>query len=227
MAKTPALSLNFDTARLVAQFQGLQGRHPGLWPALPRGLLLGSLFVAIVAAGWGLYWRGLFEELDVGVEQEVHLKKQYADKVKQAVNLEALRKQRDQVQQYVGLLEKQLPSKAEMAALLSEINQAGVGRGAQLQLFKPGQVIVREYYAELPIAVRVVGNYHDLGAFASDLANLRRIVTLNNVTIQQQERSGLLAMDAVAKTFRYLDPEEVAQQRAAAAKKKAGEVPKK
>jgi type IV pilus assembly protein PilO len=227
MAKIPALSLKFDIAPVVAQLQSLQGRHPGLWPALPRGLLLGTLFVAIVAAGWGLYWRGLFEEMDAGVEQEVLLKKQYTEKVTQAVNLVALRKQRDQVQQYVGQLEKQLPSKAEMAALLSEINQAGVGRGAQLQLFKPGQVIVKEYYAELPIAVRVVGNYHDLGAFASDLANLRRIVTLNNVIIQQQERSGLLAMDAVAKTFRYLDPEEVAQQRAAAAKKKAGEVPKK
>jgi type IV pilus assembly protein PilO len=227
MAKIPALSLKFDIAPVVAQLQSLQGRHPGLWPALPRGLLLGTLFVAIVAAGWGLYWRGLFEEMDAGVEQEVLLKKQYTEKVTQAVNLGALRKQRDQVQQYVGQLEKQLPSKAEMAALLSEINQAGVGRGAQLQLFKPGQVIVKEYYAELPIAVRVVGNYHDLGAFASDLANLRRIVTLNNVIIQQQERSGLLAMDAVAKTFRYLDPEEVAQQRAAAAKKKAGEVPKK
>jgi type IV pilus assembly protein PilO len=227
MAKIPALSLKFDIAPVVAQLQSLQGRHPGLWPALPRGLLLGTLFVAIVAAGWGLYWRGLFEEMDAGVEQEVLLKKQYTEKVTQAVNLVALRKQRDQVQQFVGQLEKQLPSKAEMAALLSEINQAGVGRGAQLQLFKPGQVIVKEYYAELPIAVRVVGNYHDLGAFASDLANLRRIVTLNNVIIQQQERSGLLAMDAVAKTFRYLDPEEVAQQRAAAAKKKAGEVPKK
>jgi len=227
MAKIPALSLKFDIAPVVAQLQSLQGRHPGLWPALPRGLLLGTLFVAIVAAGWGLYWRGLFEEMDAGVEQEVLLKKQYTEKVTQAVNLVALRKQRDQVQQYVGQLEKQLPSKAEMAALLSEINQAGVGRGAQLQLFKPGQVIVKEYYAELPIAVRVVGNYHDLGAFASDLANLRRIVTLNNVIIQQQERSGRLAMDAVAKTFRYLDPEEVAQQRAAAAKKKAGEVPKK
>ena len=227
MAKIPALSLKFDIAPVVAQLQSLQGRHPGLWPALPRGLLLGTLFVAIVAAGWGLYWRGLFEEMDAGVEQEVLLKKQYTEKVTQAVNLVALRKQRDQVQQFVGQLEKQLPSKAEMAALLSEINQAGVGRGAQLQLFKPGQVIVKEYYAELPIAVRVVGNYHDLGAFASDLANLRRIVTLNNVIIQQQERSGLLAMDAVAKTFRYLDPEEVAQQRAAAAKKTAGEVPKK
>ena len=215
MAKIPALSLKFDIAPVVAQLQSLQGRHPGLWPALPRGLLLGTLFVAIVAAGWGLYWRGLFEEMDAGVEQEVLLKKQYTEKVTQAVNLVALRKQRDQVQQYVGQLEKQLPSKAEMAALLSEINQAGVGRGAQLQLFKPGQVIVKEYYAELPIAVRVVGNYHDLGAFASDLANLRRIVTLNNVIIQQQERSGLLAMDAVAKTFRYLDPEEINAQRKA------------
>jgi type IV pilus assembly protein PilO len=227
MAKSPALSLKFDTTRLAAQFQGLRGRHPGLWPALPRGLLLGSLFVAIVAAGWALYWRGLVEELDAGVKQEVQLKAQYVDKVKQAVNLESLRKQRDQVQQYVGLLEKQLPSKAEMAALLSDINQAGVGRGAQLQLFKPGQVLVKEYYAELPITVRVVGNYHDLGAFASDLANLPRIVTLNDMQVQQQDRTGLLAMDAVAKTFRYLDPEEVAQQRAAAGKKKPGEAAKK
>jgi type IV pilus assembly protein PilO len=220
MAKSLSLP-KLDIARLTAQFHGLQGRHPGLWPTLPRSLLLLSLFAAIVAAGWGLYWRGLFEELDLGREQELQLKVQYTDKIKQAVNLELLRKQRDQVQQYVGLLEKQLPSKAEMDALLSDINQAGVGRGAQLQLFKPGQVIVKEYYAELPITVRVIGNYHDLGAFASDIANLPRIVTLNNVTIAQQDRSALLAMDAVAKTFRYLDPEEIAQQRVEAAKKRA------
>jgi type IV pilus assembly protein PilO len=225
MAKLP--SLKIDTARLVAQFQDLQGRHPGLWPALPRGLLLGSLFVAIVAAGWGLYWRGLFEELELGRQQEGQLKTQYTDRITQAVNLELLRKQRDQVQQYVGLLEKQLPSKAEMDALLSDINQAGVGRGAQLQLFKPGQVVVKEYYAELPITVRVVGNYHDLGAFASDIANLPRIVTLNNVTIQQQDRTTVLTMDAVAKTFRYLDPDEVAQQRAEAAKKRPPGAPTK
>jgi type IV pilus assembly protein PilO len=225
MAKLP--SLKIDTARLAAQFQGLQGRHPGLWPVLPRGLLLGSLFAAIVAAGWGLYWRGLFEQLELGRQQEVQLKAQYTDKVKQAVNLDLLRKQRDQVQQYVGLLEKQLPSKAEMDALLSDINQAGVGRGAQLQLFKPGQVVVKEYYAELPITVRVVGNYHDLGAFASDIANLPRIVTLNNVTIQHQDRSTVLAMDAVAKTFRYLDPEEIAKHRAEAAKKRPGGAPTK
>ena len=161
--------------------------------------------------------------MDAGVEQEVLLKKQYTEKVTQAVNLVALRKQRDQVQQFVGQLEKQLPSKAEMAALLSEINQAGVGRGAQLQLFKPGQVVVKDYYAELPITVRVVGNYHDLGAFASDLANLPRIVTLHNVSIQQQDKTALLSMDATARTFRYLDAEEIAQARAAAAKKKAAE----
>jgi len=129
--------------------------------------------------------------------------------------------------QYVSQLEKQLPSKAEMDALLSDINQAGVGRGAQLQLFKPGQVVVKDYYAELPIAVRVVGNYHDLGAFASDLANLPRIVTLNNVAIQPFEKTSLLAMEATAKTFRYLDPEEIAQQRAEAAKKKAAQGAKK
>jgi type IV pilus assembly protein PilO len=226
-SKLPSLSLKFDTARLGAQFQGLQGRHPGLWPALPRGLLLAGLFVTIVALGWALYWRGLFEELELGRQQEEQLKAQYVDKIKQAVNLEGLRRQKEQVMQYVSQLEKQLPSKAEMDALLSDINQAGVGRGAQLQLFKPGQVVVKDYYAELPIAVRVVGNYHDLGAFASDLANLPRIVTLNNVAIQPFEKTSLLAMEATAKTFRYLDPEEIAQQRAEAAKKKAAQGAKK
>jgi type IV pilus assembly protein PilO len=211
-------SFNLDFSQIAAQFQGLKGRHAGLWPALPRAVLMVALFCAIVAAGWALYWRGLVEELDEGIAQEATLKTQYADKLMQAVNLEVLRTQKEQVGQYVRQLEKQLPSKAEMDALLSDINQAGVGRGAQLMLFKPGQTVVREYYAELPINVRVVGNYHDLGAFASDLANLARIVTLNNVQIQQFDPKGTtLAMDAVAKTFRYLDPEEIAQQRAAAA----------
>ena len=212
--------IDFNTDALKQQFQGLQGRHPGLWPAIPRNLLLTLLFTAIVAAGWALYWRGLLEELEVGRVEEDKLKALYADKLKQAVNLEALRKQKEQVMQYVSQLEKQLPSKAEMDALLSDINQAGVGRGAQLQLFKPGQVVVKDYYAELPITVRVVGNYHDLGAFASDIANLPRIVTLNNVSIQQQDKTTVLALDATAKTFRYLDPEEIAAQRAVAAKKK-------
>ncbi|RPH40359.1 MAG: pilus assembly protein PilO [Burkholderiales bacterium] len=216
------LSLKFDFTQVAAQFQGLKGRHAGLWPALPRAALLIAVFAAIVTAGWALYWRGLVEELDAGIAQEATLKAQYTDKLKQAVNLPVLRKQKEQVGQFVSQLEKQLPSKAEMDALLSDINQAGVGRGAQLMLFKPGQTIVRDYYAELPITVRVVGNYHDLGSFASDLANLARIVTLNNVQITPFDVKGTtLAMDATAKTFRYLDPEEIAQQRAAAAASKA------
>jgi type IV pilus assembly protein PilO len=198
------------------QFQGLEGRHPGVWPLLPRLALLLVLFVALVAAGWGLYWRGLFDELEQGRKQEDALKVQYRDKLRQAVNLQALRKQKEEVTQYVSQLEKQLPSKAEMDALLSDINQAGVGRGARLQLFKPGQVVIRDYYAELPITVRVGGGYHDFGSFASDLANLPRIVTLNNLTIQQ-DKTGGLTMDATAKTFRYLDAEEIAAHRAAVA----------
>lgn len=209
-------SLKLDTGSLAQQFQGLQGRHPGLWPLLPRIVLLIAVFLAIVAGGWVLYWQGLFDELEVGRSQEEALKTQYKDKLRQAVNLEALRKQKEQVSVYVSQLEKQLPSKAEMDALLSDINQAGVGRGARLQLFKPGQVVVRDYYAELPITVRVIGNYHDLGAFASDLANLPRIVTLSNLSIQQDKTMGL-TMDAIAKTFRYLDPDEIAAHRAAAA----------
>jgi type IV pilus assembly protein PilO len=226
MAKLSAMTFNPDLSRVTDQFRGLQGRHPGLWPIAPRAMLLLMLFAAILLLGWLFYWHGLLDELDVGAQQEVTLKAAYSDRLKQAVNLAGLRKQKDQVSQYVSQLEKQLPSKAEMDALLTDINQAGVGRAAGLKLFKPGQVIVKEYYAELPITVRVIGNYHDLGAFASDLANLPRIVTLNNVSIAQFEKSSNLVMDATAKTFRYLDPEEIAQQRAAANKKKPGEAKK-
>jgi type IV pilus assembly protein PilO len=226
MAKLSAISFNPDFSRVSEQFRGLQGRHPGLWPALPRAMLVASLFASILLLGWLFYWHGLQEELDVGVQQEAALKVTYVDKLKQAVNLTGLRKQKDQVAQFVSQLEKQLPSKAEMDALLTDINQAGVGRGAGLKLFKPGQVVVKDYYAELPITVRVIGNYHDLGAFASDIANLPRIVTLNNVSISQFEKSSNLVMDATAKTSRYLDPEEIAQQRAAVNKKKPGEAKK-
>lgn len=137
----------------------------------------------------------------------------------QAVNLDALKKQREQVQQYVTQLEKQLPSKAEMDALLSDINQAGLGRSLQFELFRPGQVSVKEYYAELPIAVRVTGRYHDIGAFAADVAHLSRIVTLNNVTLMPA-KDGALSLDTTAKTFRYLDPDEVTAQRKASGGKK-------
>jgi type IV pilus assembly protein PilO len=215
-------NINLDLSAISRQFEGLQGRHPGLWPKVPRTLLLLGIAAALVLVGWGVYWRGLIEELDTGRQEEEQLRTQYTDKVTKAVNLEDLRKQKIQVGQYVGVLEKQLPSRAEMDALLTDINQAGVGRGAQLQLFKPGIVQVKDHYAELPITVKVVGNYHDLGSFSSDIANLPRIVTLNNLTISRMPKSNLLEMDATAKTFRYLDRDEIDAQRAAAAKKAGG-----
>jgi type IV pilus assembly protein PilO len=216
MPKSP----NIDLSRFTEQFRGLQGRHPGLWPALPRTALLCAVLGCVLALAWAGFWRDQLDELDAGRAREEQLRAQYVDKLKQAVNLDVLRKQKDQVMQYVSALEKQLPSKAEMDALLSDINQAGVGRGLQFELFKPGQVVVREFYAELPISIKLVGDYHDLGAFTSDVSNLARIVTLNDMQITQQEKTGQLTMEAVAKTFRYLDSEEIAEQRRQAAKAK-------
>jgi len=216
--------IDIDFEGIKEQFIGLNGRHPGLWPSLPKSLLLAGIFALIVAFAYFFYWKGLVEELDAGRAKEVQLKEQYRDKMRQAVNLEVLRKQKEEVAQYVSQLEKQLPSKAEMDALLSDINQAGVGRGLQFELFKPGQVLVKDYYAELPIDIRLAGSYHDLGSFTSDISNLARIVTLENIRIEENEKTGRLAMQAVAKTYRYLDQEEIAEQRrqAAAAKAKAG-----
>jgi type IV pilus assembly protein PilO len=176
-------------------------------------------WLVVVALGWFFYWDGQLQELNRGEQEEIQLKEAYKIKVQQAVNLEGLRKQKEQVGEYVATLEKQLPSKAEMDALLSDINQAGLGRGLQFELFKPGQVVVKDYYAELPIDIKVTGNYHDVGAFTSDVANLPRIVTLNNLNLTTG-KDGTLTLEAVAKTFRYLDAEEVAAQRKAAAAKK-------
>jgi type IV pilus assembly protein PilO len=204
----------------VEQFRGLNPNDPGSWPLLPRVLLCLALIGAIVAALWFVWLTGSAEELEVEQKKEVTLRDDYTKKLAQAVNLDALRKQREQVQQYVTQLEKQLPSKAEMDALLSDINQAGLGRSLNFELFRPGQVSVKEYYAELPISVRVTGRFHDIGAFAADIANLSRIVTLNNLVLVPS-RDGSLAMDATAKTFRYLDADEVAaQQKSAPGKKK-------
>jgi len=206
---------------LGAQFQNLSGRHPGLWPLLPRVLCGAGVLLAVLGLGWFFYWDGQLEELAQGKQEEQRLRDAYKSKIQQAVNLEALRKQKEQVGEYVATLEKQLPSKAEMDALLSDINQAGLGRGLQFELFKPGQVIVKDYYAELPIDIKIAGNYHDVGAFTSDIANLPRIVTLNNLNLVAG-KDGSLTMDAVAKTFRYLDKEELAAQRKAEADAKKG-----
>lgn len=217
MAKTTKPSIDFAAiqANLAGQFAGLDPNDPSAWPAFPRYLLCVVVTVAVVVALWFLGLKASDEELAAEQTKEVQLRDDYKKKLVQAVNLEALKKQREQVQQYVTQLEKQLPSKAEMDALLSDINQAGLGRSLQFELFRPGQVSVKEYYAELPIAVKVTGRYHDIGAFAADIANLSRIVTLNNLSITPG-RDGNLSMDTTAKTFRYLDSGEVAQQRKAA-----------
>ena len=204
---------------LAAQFRGLNQSHPGQWPLAPRLLCGAGVALAVVALGYFAYWSGQFDEQDAGAAAEVGLRDEFKLKMAQAINLEALRAQKMQVDQYVERLQKQLPSKAEMAALLSDINQAGLGRGLQFELFKPGQVVVKDYYAELPIDIKVTGSYHDIGAFAGDMANLPRIVTLNNMALTASKDGGLV-LDAVAKTFRYLDPDEVIAQRKAQSDKK-------
>ncbi|MFC4933341.1 type IV pilus inner membrane component PilO [Massilia sp. GCM10023247] len=208
-------------ADLSAQFQGLEGRPPGLWPLAPRLLCAAGVLAAVVGLGHFLYWSGQFETQDRLAGEETALRDEYRLKVAQAANLEALQAQKRQVDQSVERLEKQLPSKAEMAALLSDINQAGVGRGLQFELFRPDQIVVRDYYAELPIAIKISGSYHDLGAFAADMAHLPRIVTLNNMALKA-DKDGKLTLDAIAKTFRYLDADELATQKAARLKAKKG-----
>src|ERR1035437_7612521 len=206
--------------KLLTQFRGLDPRDPAKWPSLPRYALFVMITAVVLVALWFLWLNASADELAAEQGKEVKLREEYKVKLGKAVNLEALKKQREQVQQYVTQLEKQLPSKAEMDALLSDINQAGLGRSLQFELFRPGQVAIKDYYAELPIALRVTGRYHDLGAFASDIANLSRIVTLNNLAIVPS-KEGILAMDATAKTFRYLDADEVKAQRKAVAPKEA------
>jgi type IV pilus assembly protein PilO len=201
-------------ASIGSQFEGLAGRHPGLWPLAPRVLCAIGVMVGVVGLGYWFYWSNQFETQERLVAAELGLRDQYKIKMAQAINLEALTAQKVQVDQYVERLQKQLPNKAEMAALLSDINQAGLGRGLQFDLFRPGQVVVRDYYAEQPIDIKVTGSYHDIGAFAADMANLPRIVTLNNMSLIAG-KDGALVLDAVAKTFRYLDPDEANAQRKA------------
>ncbi|TAK92607.1 MAG: pilus assembly protein PilO [Burkholderiaceae bacterium] len=216
------MALNLDINQLTDQFRGLNPNDPGSWPALPRAAAVLGVFALVLALGWFLYLSGLQDTRQAGIDQEEQLKTEYRKKIAQAVNLEALRQQKEEVTQYVNSLEKKLPSKAEMDALLSDINQAGVGRGLQFELFKPGQVVVKDYYAELPISIRISGRYHDLASFTGDVAGLSRIVTLNEISLKTNDKGGGLTMESVAKTFRYLDPEEVSAVRKAKQDAKAG-----
>ncbi len=217
------IDLNSIFEGAAAQFRGLNPNEPGQWPLLPKAATWLVLGVLVMVVGWFLLLSSAQDELDGVRAKEPALKQDYRSKLGQAVNLGELRKQKLQVEEYVTQLEKQLPGKAEMDALLSDINQAGLGRGLQFELFRPGQVLVKDYYAELPITIRVTGRYHDIGAFAADVANLSRIVTLHNMNIAgTKEPSGVLSMDATARTYRYLDSSELEQIRKNAEKAKAG-----
>lgn len=207
--------------KIQRQFRNLDPNDPSVWPALPKALLYAVVAIAVAAVLWFVMLKDYETELETERATEVTLREDYTRKMLKAVSLEGLKKQREQVQQYVTQLEKQLPSKAEMAALLSDINQAGLGRSLQFEVFRPGAMVAKEYYAELPITLKVTGSYHDIGSFASDVAFLSRIVTLNNLSIVPAGKDGeVLTMDATARTFRYLDADEVKAQRDAAKGKK-------
>ena len=207
--------------KIQRQFRNLDPNDPSVWPALPKALLYTVVAIAVAAVVWFVMLKDYETELETERATEVTLRDDYTKKMLKAVSLEGLKKQREQVQQYVTQLEKQLPSKAEMAALLSDINQAGLGRSLQFEVFRPGAMVAKEYYAELPITLKVTGSYHDIGSFASDVAFLSRIVTLNNLSIAPAGKDGeVLTMDATARTFRYLDADEVKAQRDAAKGKK-------
>ncbi len=201
---------SFNTLR--AQFEGLEGRHPGLWPPLPRLLcpLLVTLLVVIVG-GW-LVWSTQWETLESGAESERKLRAEFERKVAQAQHLDILRKQKAEVEAEVLQQERQLPGKADIDALLAEISQMGSVRGLQFELFKPGQLKIGEHYAELPIEIRLSGSYHALAGFVSDVANMSRIVTIDRIALTQL-REGVLAFECMAHTFRYLDTAEAEQKK--------------
>ena len=209
----------FSFKMLRAQFEGLEGRHPGLWPPLPRMLcpLLVALLV-IIAGGW-LVWSTQWETLESGAESERKLRAEFERKVAQAQHLDVLRKQKSEVEAQVLEQERQLPGKADIDALLAEISQMGTIRGLQFELFKPGQLKIGDHYAELPIEIRLSGSYHALAGFISDIANMSRIVTIDRIALTQL-REGVLAFECVAHTFRYLDAAEAEQKKQRAPERK-------
>ena len=217
--KAPAaIDVGSSLQQWASQFRGLNVAEPGQWPLLPKLAAWAAAAAAALAMGWVVLVSSADDALQAERSVEPKLKAEYRSKLAQAVNLSELRKQKQQVQEYVTQLERQLPGKAEMDALLSDINQAGIGRGLQFELFRPGQVEVKDYYAVLPITLKVSGRYHDIGAFTADVANLSRIVTLHNLVIMTASKDlkdggGTLTMDAVARTYRYLDVTELAAVR--------------
>jgi type IV pilus assembly protein PilO len=214
------MAINFN--QIVDDFKHTNWKDPGTWSFAPKLMVLVLILIAIPVAGYFGVWQGQIEELEKGLAQEEVLKKDYLAKKTQAINLDLHRQQLREIDTQFGALLKQLPNKSQMDALLVDINQSGLSRGLQFELFRPAaNETAREFYSELPITVKVVGTYHDMGAFAADVGQLPRIVTLNDISIEAG-KDGNLTMDATARTFRYLDEGEVAAQRKASAGAKKG-----
>src|SRR5688572_2285456 len=193
------MAINFNA--LVDEFKRTNWQDPGTWHWAPKILVLLAILIGIPVAGFFADTQGQIEELEAGRTEQEKLKQDYLHKKKQAVNLDLHRQQLREIDTQFGALLRQLPNKSQMDALLVDINQAGLGRGLQFELFKPASSeSQREFYAELPITIKVVGTYHDMGAFASDVGQLSRIVTLNDVSIGTG-KEGILTMDATARTF--------------------------
>ena len=212
------MAVNFNA--ILDEFKRTNWKDPGTWHAVPKTVVLLAILVAIPVAGYFGDTASQIEELEQMRNQETKLKEEYLNKKKQAINLDLHRQQLREIDTQFGALLRQLPNRSQMDALLVDINQAGLGRGLLFDLFRPApSEITREFYAERPISVKVVGTYHDMGAFASDVGQLPRIVTLNDVTITAG-KDNQLTMDATARTFRYLDDEEVIAQRKSQAAKK-------
>ncbi|SCU84272.1 Type IV pilus assembly protein PilO [Cupriavidus necator] len=219
-----ALNTEINLADLTGQFRGLNLNEPETWPAAPRVLFAVLAAAVVLVLGWQFYWSARFDELDRQRQEQESLKQAYQSKVAQVANLDALREQKKQVEQRVALLERQLPNKAEMDALLADVNHAGVARGLQFELFKPQGAVIKPYFAEIPVNLRVTGRYHEVAQFNADVAALSRIVSMQNLQLANTKEGGM-SMEAVAMAYRALDPDEQAAQRkaaAAAAAAKAG-----
>lgn len=209
-------------AMTLDDLRRLDPKNIGNWPLGPKLGTLVILLAVIIFVSYWFDWQHQIEELDSHRAKEAQLRQTFLEKKRQAINLDAYRKQLDDIEKSFGALLKQLPSKSEMDALLTDINQAGLGRGLQFELFKPAaSESMSEFYAELPIQLKISGGYHDFGAFATDISKLSRIVTLNDIALAAG-KDGLITMDSVAKTYRYLDEEEIAAQRKAVKEKAKG-----
>ena len=209
---TPQRVRSIDLQRLAQDFQGLDTSDPGVWPLAPRLAVMVGLLAITLGASWWFDWQDQADTLSQREQEETQLRDSWVVKKKLAVNLDEHRRQLAEIDRQFGALLKQLPNRAEMDSLLSDINQAGLGRGLQFELFKPGTNVVKEFYAEMPIDIRVTGGYHELGEFVGDVARMPRIVTLNNVAINA-DKDGRLKLEAKASTYRYLDEGEIAKQR--------------